>query len=161
MVLFFQKRFFIPLLFIFFLITCTLKDIQLIESNESNNNIWIPSSNGIIKERWIDNNTFQAYIKEPYTLKLAKHIYKVKLRLAWLLLLDHYQLSKNDISIAHKFANSNIFKNLGKQRVLYKINHNKIYILAVLKNNNLKKIWEDTCLEIEDKFYHLKKLKIN
>ena len=106
---------------------------------------------GIIQEGWIDMNTFQVYIKEPYSQDLNKHIDKTKVRLAWLLLLDGYRLKKEDLSIAKRLVNSRLFKKVGEQQVFHKLENEKAYVLVVLKADNLKEIWEYARLKIEDK----------
>ncbi len=156
----FLPRFLFLVLLVAFLVSfpnCSTKTSQVVKSTEQPKISLIPT--GIIKEGWIDNDTFQAYIKEPFSQDMERHIDKAKVRLAWLLLLDSYRLRKEDYSIAKRLVNSSLYKRAGEQQVFHKIENEKAYVLVTLKADNLKEAWEYARLKIEDKLPKLQSVR--
>ena len=113
----------------------------------------------IIKEGWVDNDTLQAYKRSWYSESIEEHVMKVRERLVWLLLVESYKVTQEDMHIAKRLAKSQLLANLGEEKVFHKVENGKIYILLQKKGRNIKEEWKYALLKIEDKISQLKELR--
>ena len=113
----------------------------------------------IIKEGWLDDNTFQAYRKSLYFESMEEHLMEARERLAWLLLLDNYEVTQEDKHIAKRLAKSRLLADLGKEKVFHKIENGKIYILLQRRGQNIKTKWKHSLMKIEGKISRLRSLR--
>ena len=151
------------LLFYFFVFSCKTPPFRSkIADNKKTSKIGRDHENlaHIIKEGWIDDNTFNAYKKSLYLVSLEEHIVKVRERLVWLLLAESYEVTPEDRYIAEWLAKSRLLV-FGQERIFHKIENGNIYILMQRKGQNLRGKWKRALLKIEDTFSRLKTLRKN
>ena len=106
-----------------------------------------------LKEGWLDDSSAQALISTVTGNGAAKEkqLKEARERLAWLLLINSYDLQRADMALAEKLARSNLFKNFGKEEIFEQVEDNKLFIIVKRSNPSLKAEWKAIKEKIEKK----------
>jgi len=112
-----------------------------------------------LKEGWLTDQIFQALVSDEGNLNRDELQKKCMVRLSWLLLLDGYDVTRQDQSIAEKLATSRLIEDFGDQTEFYKSDDQRQFMLIRRTSENLKNIWQILRPKLENKFPHLTNLR--
>lgn len=108
-------------------------------------------------EGWISADRAQAfYSTTADNLKEETDILLARERLAWLLLLERYDLQREDRVIATQLAKSNLFQQFGTEKIEKQTKGERVTILLSKSKPGLRAEWENTLVAIENRFPELK-----
>lgn len=109
------------------------------------------------KEGWISPHKVQALWQSNNPLSMEE---EARERLAWLMLLEYYELQREDREIARQLAKSNFFINLGSEttKIIPKASKSTIWIAK--EKNGLQNEWEAFLPNLEQKYPSLKNRRI-
>lgn len=133
--------------------TKTIK--EKIIPQEAHTDVWKSSS----KEGWLSNSTAQALYTTKENMDNSLLEKKARERLTWLLLLHDYNVSRNQKNISQVLASSNLYKNLGSEKIYTNSVNKRKNAFVVLHQKTLKENWEKSRSKLEKKFPELKKLR--
>ena len=118
--------------------------------------IWREAS----REGWHNSTRAQATFSSTDSSISKENLQKeARERLAWLLLLDSYNVTRNEKSIAQTLATSNFFASFGKEEIYEKKENGRSMVLIIRKGSNLKNDWNNSLGKLESRFPELQKLR--
>lgn len=113
-----------------------------------------------LNEGWLDATTFQALVTTE-NLSREEALEKARYRLAWLLLIHDYQLTRSDESIAERLAKSKLLGTFGKEKIFETKSGERMSILVRRQDDHLKEDWKAIREKIEAKIPSLKEKRLH
>lgn len=108
-----------------------------------------------LKEGWVSSSMVQAIYSMPESVSDIELKQQTRERMAWLLLLKDYDLSRNDKHYAEKLAGSSSFAAFGDEIAFRKTENGKKYLALRRTGSGLEKKWQDIQLKMESKLSDL------
>ena len=112
-----------------------------------------------LKEGWLDEGKAQALISKSGSVDKEAMTKEARERLAWLLLLDSYDLTRADKNLAARLARSKVFRDFGSEKVFEHNEKGKAFVIVQRSASNLKKNWQNIMSRVEAKEPRLSSLR--
>lgn len=110
-------------------------------------------------EGWVGSTTVQAFYTGLSDQISEDDERQARVRLAWLMLLESYNLTREDMPVAERLAESRLFEELGEETLLNRRENHKIMIYIKKTDPALKEKWDAALFTMENKIPRLKNLR--
>lgn len=110
-------------------------------------------------EGWVDSTTVQAFYSTSSGSVTEEDRHQIRVRLAWLMLIESYNLSRGDMSVAERLSESRLFQEIGEETILERNEKGKWMLYIKKTDPALRSKWNSALLTMEEKLPRLRTLR--